>query len=44
MKILGFTFTINVFDILDFDSVKSLNKVKSMLKQWSKRKLTPYTL
>ena len=40
VKILGVTFTTNVYDIWTFNSVEILNKVKSMLKQWSKRKLT----
>ena len=40
VKILGVTFTTNVYDILTFNSVEISNKVKSMLKQWSKRKLT----
>ena len=40
MKILGITLTTNVYDIWDFNSVEVLNKVNSMLKQCSKRKLT----
>ena len=40
VKILGVTFTTNVYDIWNFNSVEFLNKVKSMLKQWSKRKFT----
>ena len=40
VMIPGVTFTTNVYDIWDFNSVEFLNKVKSMLNQWSKRKLT----
>ena len=40
MKILGVTFTTNVYDIWDFNSIDVLNKVKSILTNWSKRKLT----
>ena len=39
-KILRVTFTTNFYDIWDFNSIEILNKVKAMLKQWSKRKLT----
>ena len=40
VKILGVTFTTSAYDIWDFNSIGVLNKVKAMLKQWSKRKLT----
>ena len=40
VKILGVTFTTNVYDIWDFNSIDVLNKVKSILTNWSKRKLT----
>ena len=40
MKILRVTFTTNVYDIWDFNSIDVLNKVKSILTNWSKRKLT----
>ena len=40
VKILGVTFTTNVYDILGFNSIDVLNKVKSILTNWSKRKLT----
>ena len=39
VKILGDTFTTNAYDIWDFNSADILNKVKSMLKQCSKREL-----
>ena len=40
VKILRVTFTTYVYDIWDLNSVEILNKVNSMLKHWSKRKLT----
>ena len=40
VKILRVTFTTNVYGVCDFNSIEILNKVKAMLKQWSKRKLT----
>ena len=40
VKILGVTFTTNVYDIWDLNSIDVLNKVKSILTNWSKRKLT----
>lgn len=39
-KILGVTFTTEVFDIWDVNSTQIKNKVKNLLRQWSKRKLT----
>ena len=39
-KILGVTFTTEVFDIWDVNVPTIINKVESLLKQWSKRKLT----
>ena len=38
MKILGVTFTTNVYDIWNFNSIDVLNKVKSILTNWSKKK------
>ena len=39
-KILGVTFTAEVFDIWDFNSNSVLNKVENIIKQWDRRKLT----
>ena len=39
-KILGVTFTAEVFDIWDFNSNSVLNKVENIIKQWARRKLT----
>ena len=39
-KILGVTFTTEVFDIWDVNVPTIINKVESLLKQWSKRRLT----
>lgn len=39
-KILGVTFTTELFDIWDFNAPEILNKLKNILHQWSKRKLT----
>ena len=40
LKILGVTFTTEVFDIWDVNVLPIINKVESLLNQWSKRKLT----
>ena len=39
-KILGVTFTVEVFDIWDINSKSVLNKVENIIKQWARRKLT----
>ena len=39
-KILGVTFTTEVFDIWDVNAPPILTRVESLLNQWSKRKLT----
>ena len=39
-KILGVTFTTEVFDSWDVNVPTIINKVESLLKQWSKRRLT----
>ena len=40
LKILGVTFAPLVFNIWDLNSVEILSKVKNILNQWSKRKLS----
>ena len=40
LKILGVTFSPLVFNIWDLNSVEILSKVKNILNQWSKRKLS----
>ena len=40
LKILGVTFTAEVFDIWDYNLEDILHKVNSLIKIWSKRKLT----
>ena len=40
IKILGVVFTAEVFDIWDQNSDIILEKIKSMIKTWSRRKLT----
>lgn len=39
-KILGVTFTTELFDIWDVNSNDIINKVEKMFKQWARRKLT----
>ena len=39
-KILGFTFSSEVFDIWELNQNEILNKIENILVQWSKRKLT----
>ena len=39
-KILGVTFTTEVFDIWDVNTAPYINKAKNLIQQWSKRKLT----
>ena len=39
-KILGVTFTTELFDIWNINAPEILNKLKNILHQWSKRKLT----
>ena len=39
-KILGVTFAIEVYNIWDLNANDILNKVKFVLKQWTKRKIT----
>ena len=41
LKILGVTFTVEVFDIWDHNNIEDiLHKVNSLINIWSKRKLT----
>ena len=39
-KVLGVTFTMEVFDIWDINSNEILIRIENLCKQWSKRKLT----
>ena len=39
-KILGVTFTTEVFDIWDVNTAPYINKAKNLIQQWSKHKLT----